>query len=463
MTMMEGRLYNNMLTNYKGHHFVIDTSALLFDPGSLTYFKNSTVHLPVSVIQELDKHKDRLDHIGAIARSVNRKLYNFKKLGSLSTGVKCEATGVTIKVVQEVLSDVPSSLDKNLPDDRILSVCLTLSKNSTKKNKVHLITNDLNLSLKADAYNIDSFEFQPESKYLESTYTGFKDITWEDNSAEIQEFYETKKVVLPNNLEMESNEFLRVRDTKGNVIIKAVHCDGKLYPLDEKILKFYKIKPLNDEQLFAMQLLINPKVKIVTLTGGAGTGKTILSAAAGLYQSIEPEHRNYEKLILSRSLVVLSGKDKMGFLPGTIKEKLDPYLIPLRDAIDFILGDQSNALEYLTASATNPNFGGKGKPRVEIEPLQYIKGRTLRSSFFIVDEAQNLTINELKTIVSRIDSFSKIILLGDSDQIDNPYLNRTNNGLSQVIEKFKGSPLYGHITLQEGIRSDLATLAAKLL
>lgn len=449
--------------SFKNQYFVIDTSALLFDPTSLTYFTEGTVLLPVSVIQELDKHKDRQDHIGSIARSLNRQLYELHKLGDLSAGIKCPKFNVTIRVVKEDLNDVPPSLDKNCMDDRILSVCLTYLKVKSRKNKVSLLTNDLNLSLKAAAYGVKNFDFQPEAKYFEAEYKGHRELIYtEDLNVNNLFIPEERKIECPKTLNAIENEFFFIKKQDGKGVARCVNKNGFLHKLDDN-LRAYKIKPLNNEQLFALHLLMDPKVKVVALTGLAGSGKTILSCAAGLIQTIEPDKRKYEKLILSRSLVVLAGKDKLGFLPGTAKEKLDPYLIPLRDAIDFILGHKANALDYFTATATGHDMSEPNKPRIEIEPLQYIKGRTLRSAYFIVDEAQNLSLQELKTIISRTDEFSKIILLGDADQIDNPYLNKTNNGLIQVIERFKGSHLFGHVALQEGIRSDVATLASKLL
>lgn len=447
------------MVTYKGHYFVIDTSALLFDPTALTYFDGGTVLISVSVVQELDKHKDRSDHIGAIARSINRQLYELKKIGNLTTGVKKD--GVTIKIIQENLDDIPNTLDRHSMDDKILSVCFTLLKQKTKKNKVHLVTNDLNLSLKAAAYDIDSFDFQPETRYLEPEYKGFRNI--DSVEVDTQKFYKDRKIVCPDKLNPAENEFFYFTNptTKGG-LFRSIYREGFLHKLDDNV-RCYKIKPLNNEQLYAMSLLLDPTIKLVTLTGYAGTGKTLISIAAGLVQCIEPDYRKYEKLIISRSLTVLAGKDKLGFLPGSLKEKLDPYLIPLRDAVDFVLGEKANALDYLTATATGPNMNIHNKPKVEIEPLQYIKGRTLRNSFFIVDEAQNLSLAEVKTIISRIGEDSKIILLGDADQIDNPYLNKINNGLSQVIEKFKGCKIYGHVDLKEGVRSALATEAAERL
>ena len=224
-------------------------------------------------------------------------------------------------------------------------------------------------------------------------------------------------------------------------------------------------KPLNNEQKFAIDLLLDPKIKLVTLTGLAGSGKTLISVAAGLAQTLE-HPQEYDRLVISRSLVLLSGKDKLGFLKGGVQEKLAPYLLPLKDAIDQLMPD-SDAFDYLTATNFNdPDSNGsssKSKPKIEIEPLQYIRGRSLRDVYFIIDESQNLTLNEVKTIVSRAGEGTKIILLGDLHQIDNPYISKSTNGLAQVIERFKDSKIAGHISLREGVRSALATEAAEKL
>jgi PhoH-like ATPase len=447
----------------KNNYFILDTSALLFDPNSLTYFKDNYVYIPVSVIQELDKHKDRLDNVGQNARQVNRKLHDLKKLGKLSGGVKDPESGVSIKLVPDGQDNIPDSLDKTQPDNRILGACFALiNKNKKLKNKVHLVTNDLNLGLKAEAFGINNFEFQPDTVYKSTNYIGHREVE-EAEDLVINEIYKKDKYPCPDRLKAINNEFFLIKNPVTKQSVRCIYREKFLYKLSKEI-KCYDLKPLNNEQFYALNLLLDPEIKLVTLTGIAGSGKTLLSMAAGLFQCIEKDHL-YEKLIVSRSLVLLSGKDKLGFLKGGLDDKLRPYVLPLRDSLEQVLGDDSggnSSWEYLTGTGTP--IGNKPiKPKIEIEPLQFIRGRSLRNAYFICDESQNLSLGEVKAIVSRMGENSKIIMLGDIQQVDNPYLSKSTNGLTQVIEKFKGSCIAGHITLVEGVRSALSAEAAERL
>lgn len=451
---------------FKSHYFIFDTSSLLFDPNSLTYFKGNHVYIPVSVIQELDNHKDRLDHIGYNARLINKQLHSLKRLGSLNKGVQDPVGGVSVKLVPERLEDIPESLDKTLPDNRILSVCLTLLKDQKLKSKVHLVTNDLNLGLKAEAYGVHSIEFQPETSVTKDEfYKGYREIE-EDNDCLVGTIYKAKSIPCPPRLDASENECFLIRNSMSKQSVRCIHQGGHLQ-LIEPDLGCYNIAPLNNEQAYAMKMLLDPEIKLIALTGIAGSGKTLISMATALAQTIDRDEARYEKIIISRSLILLSGKDKLGFLKGSLREKLEPYLLPMKDAIDQVLGEKAAAFDYLTAGLSNEGAGMSGqrnrRPKIEIEPLQYIRGRSLRNVIMIVDEAQNLTLAEVKAIVSRIGEGSKIVLLGDVDQVDNQYLTRQTNGLSQVIQKFKGSKLFGHIYLTGGCRSELATEAAERL
>jgi len=442
-------------TTTKKSVYIIDTSSLIFDPSCLTHFKGSTVVIPISVIQELDKHKVRDDQVGYSARMVNRKLYELKKQGDLNKGVLDKASGVTVKISKEVLEDLPHSLDRTIADDRILSVCFTFRKD--RKNNVSLITNDLNLSLKAVPYGINSFEFEPKEKYTVTNYQGYREIE-EDEDIIIEHIYKNFQIEAPKSLKAVENEFFLIKNKTTKQSVRCIHQSGMLIKLED--LNLPNLEERNNEQFYALSLLLDPEIKLVTLTGLAGSGKTIVSVAAGLAQALG-KNSLYERMIISRSLVVLSGKDKIGFLKGDLSQKLQPYLLPLKDAIDQVIGKNSGGFDYLTATV---GLDGKSiKPKIEIEPLQYIRGRSLRDCYFIVDEAQNLTLGEIKTVVSRMGENAKIILLGDLDQIDNAYVSKHTNGLTQVIEKFKGSKIAGHVTLTEGVRSELATEAAKRL
>lgn len=445
----------------KDNYYILDTSALLFDPSSLTFFKDNNVIIPISVLQELDHNKDRMDEAGRNAREVNRTLNDLKKLGSLSKGVMCPKSNVKIFIFAENLEDVPESLDRSVVDDRILSVCLTLvkSKGITAK-KVHLVTNDFNLGLKASAYGIDSFDYQPKGKYQKTSYMGHREIE-ETNKIVINKIYENGSVPCPKSLKAFENEYFLIKNKTTKQSARCIHKDGYLYKMKSDS-RCYHIKPLNNEQAYALDLLLDPEIKLVTLTGLAGSGKSLLSVASGLLQVIENDSI-YEKLMLSRSLVVLSGKDKLGYLKGGIKEKLAPYLLPLNDAVDQVLGEDSGGLEYLSTAQEGKDGKKVSKPKIEIEPLMYIRGRSLRDVFFIIDEAQNLTLTEVKTIISRAGEGTKVVLLGDTHQIDNPYLSKQTNGLAQVVERFKDSKIAGHVGLVKGVRSVLATEAANRL
>lgn len=442
---------------YKNCFFVIDTSSLLFDPTALTHYSGNTAVIPISVIQELDGHKDRDDLVGFNARLIIRKLNELKKLGDLSKGVLDELSNVIVRIASEDLDDVPDSLNKTLADDRILSVCFTLLKVKKNLNKVFLVTNDINLGLKSTPYGIPSFEFEPKEKYHSTDYQGHRAIE-EDDGIIINHIYAKGKIPIPDSVKAYDNEFFLITNPITNQSIRCVARGGFFHKLNDNLV-VNSIRGQNNEQFYALTLLMDPNVQLVTLTGLAGSGKTLLSCAAALEQVLG-NSKEYEKIVMSRSLTVLSGKDKLGFLKGSLKEKLQPYLLPLKDAVDQLLGE--DRFEYLTGEV-QPLNGKPNKSKLEIEPLQFIRGRTLRNCIFIVDEAQNLTLSEIKTIVSRMGEGSKIILLGDLGQIDNPYINYHTNGLAQLIEKFKDSSISGHITLAEGVRSELATEAAKRL
>lgn len=439
-----------------GNLYVFDTSALLTDSNSITFYKNSTVVLPISVISELDKHKTRLDEVGKAARDVHKFLNDIKDKGNIVHGVLHEDSGVTIRLMIENFDDIPPSLNKEVVDDRILSACFTLQReNPEKRDQVYFVTNDYNLSLKATAYGIKSLDYTDISGVKTSSYLGHKEV-FATKALSVDKIYKDKVVECPKSLQLFENEYALIKD-KANPkhAVRVRYSSGKLHLLSQD-LHCYKIKPLNSEQAYLLDLLLNPEIKLITVSGKAGTGKSLISIAAGLEQTIGKIPR-YNKLIISRSLEPLSGKDRIGFLKGSLDEKLAPYILPLKDAIDFALGDELGDKDAFWYLKNDP------KQRLEIEPLQYIRGRSIPKAYMIVDEAQNLTKEQIKTILTRMGQDSKIILLGDLDQIDNYYVNKYTNGLAQTIERFKDLKLAGHIELTRGVRSDLANAAADLL
>lgn len=424
--------------------YVLDTSALLQDPACLTFYEGSTVILPVTVLGELDKHKTRMDAVGKNARHIPRLLAKYRKRGDYLNGVTLEYHDITIKFFIEKREDIPDSLDSNKPDNRILSVCLSFKKEPG--NKVFLVTNDMYLSLKAEVYGIKALEFRGTDLLNIFEYKGHRVIE-ESVRLNINKIYNEKVIKCPKNYKFNENECCLIRNSNSKQSVRCRFKDGNLYLINPNI-RCNKIKPLNNEQTYVMDLLLDPTVPLVTITGKAGTGKTLLTVACGIQHVLHTE--KYRKLVVSRSLELLSGRDKLGYLKGGLDEKLAPFILPLRDAVDQVIGEDKDGFAYMQ----------KDNKKLEVEPLQYIRGRSITNTFFIVDEVQNLTKQDVKTIVTRMGEGSKIVLLGDLDQIDNSYLTKSSNGLAQVIEKFKDSPLTGHIELAEGVRSPLATEAS---
>lgn len=436
-------------TSKKTSIYVLDTSALLQDPSCLTHYKDSTVIIPVTVLGELDKQKNRMDAVGKNARQIPRILAKYKSKGNFLKGVLVSDCNVTIKFCIEDLNQVPESLDRSKPDDRILSACLMYKQDSC--NKVSLITNDLYLSLKAEVYGISAVEYRGPDLLSVFEYKGYRTIN-ESRNLTIDELYAEGRITAPKNYKLHENEYCLIKNkAKSNQSAVCIYTKGDLVLINSKI-SCSKIRPLNLEQTYIMDLLFNPEISLITITGKSGSGKTLVSVAAGLEQVIGKDP-TYKKLVVSRSLEVLSGKDKIGFLKGGLDEKLAPFILPLRDAVDRVIGEDRHGFDYLQ----------KDSKKLEIEPLQYIRGRSITNTFFIVDEVQNLTKSDVKTIITRMGEGSKIVLLGDLDQIDNSYVTKTTNGLAQVIEKFKNSSLAGHIELEKGVRSPLATEASNLL
>jgi PhoH-like ATPase len=429
--------------------YVFDTSALLQDPSSITQYSKCIVVLPVTVLAELDKHKTRMDAVGRNARQIPRILKKYKEKGSLVSGIKIPEQEVTIEFYKEDLANFPEFLDKDKPDDRILSTCLAYKERPN--SAVHLVTNDMYLSLKAEVYGISTFEVVESNLLNVFEYKGHRCLQ-ETKSLCIDTIYKEGQIVAPKNYKFCENEFCLIQNkAKSKQSVRCRYKNGILHLVDPKIA-CSKLRPLNNEQAYIMDLLLDPSISLVTITGSSGTGKTLSAVACGLEQVIGKDPM-YKKLVISRSLELLSGRDKLGYLKGGLEEKLAPFILPLRDAVDFILGEDRHGFEYLQKDAK----------KLEIEPLQYIRGRSITNTFFIVDEVQNLSRSDVKTIITRIGDGSKIVLLGDLDQIDNSYLTRSTNGLAQVVERFKNSPLSGHIELDHGVRSPLATEAASLL
>ena len=432
--------------------FVIDTSVFLSDANCLFKFENNDVVLPMKVLEEIDKHKKRQDSVGFNARLIIKHLDALREKGSLCKGVRIEK-GKGIARVSKSASNLPSDLDPRVPDHQILSTALKEAEENPRR-KVIVVSRDINMRVIADSLGLltEGYINGKVVEDAEKVYTGLKELLVDDEF--VEQFYAGEEIFIDEDKgPFFPNQFLMLissSNPKKSAISKFLGYHVPLPKIDVKnCSKSWGIKPRNKEQTFAYDLLFDDDAPLVTLIGRAGSGKTLMAIAAGLEQTLGIDQRKYKKLVVSRPVQPL-GKD-IGFLPGTMEEKMMPWLMPLQDNMEFILGDKTMFTSYLE------------KGQIEIEALTYIRGRSISNAFIIIDEAQNLTAHEVKTIITRVGENTKIVLTGDIEQIDNIYTNETSNGLTYAIEKFKTSELSGHITFTKGERSKIATLASKIL
>jgi PhoH-like ATPase len=432
--------------------YVLDTSALITDTDCVNGYGNNDILIPIKVLEELDKHKKRQDLVGASARTVIRFLDSLRSKGSLYEGVRLgKGKGILRVKGYDPNMNFPAELDLEVPDHQILAVALS---EKTDNRKVIVVSNDINMRVVCDSIGMESEDCNPE-KVVESgssLYYGFTDILVDDEF--IDRFYANERLELPEQKEkLFPNQYLMLISSYDNKKTALAKYIGPNQPLS-RLVTFGKkgisgIKPKNKEQNFALDMLMNPDIPLVSIVGKAGCGKTMLAIAAGLEQTIGLDNK-YSRLIVSRPVQPM-GKD-IGFLPGTLEEKMSPWLRPIQDNLQFLLGNDKVTLEM---------YMQKGV--IEVEAITYIRGRSIANAYIIIDEAQNLSMHEIKTIITRVGEGSKVVLTGDIEQIDNVYVDETTNGLTYVAEKFKPYDLAGHITLMTGERSKVATLASKIL
>jgi len=432
--------------------YVLDTNVLLSDFNALYAFKSNDLVLPLKVIEEIDKHKKRQDGVGANARQVIRELDKLREKGNLVEGVKLGARKGNL-TVQDCAPNTPFPRELPLtdPDNLILATVHKVRCNNSGIDVV-LVSQDINMRVKADSLGFPAEDYTTNQivEKAEEVYTGFVQHLVDD--ALIDRFYGGEKIMLEEkDIKLHPNEFVMLvsnANDKKTALAKFKNYNHPLSKVREYKDGIWGVRAKNKEQQFALDMLMNDDIKIVSLVGKAGCGKTLLALAAGLKQILDDQV--YKKLIVSRPVQPM-GRD-IGFLPGTLEEKMMPWIAPIQDNLEFLMGDKKETLNHLQETGT-----------IEVEALTFIRGRSIANAFIIIDEAQNLSMHELKTIITRVGEGTKIVLTGDIEQIDSAFLDATNNGLTYAVEKFKPYELAGHVSLQKGERSAVASLAASVL
>ncbi|MCX7006305.1 MAG: PhoH family protein [Kiritimatiellaeota bacterium] len=427
--------------------YVLDTNVLLHDPTAIHHFEDNDVVIPLKVIEEIDSFKRDMSELGRSARQISRTLDDMRQKGHLTTGVALEGGGL-LRIAFPRTDDPLHAAGS--ADDQILRMAMEVQR-STPQQPCIVVSKDINLRLKADAIGLKAEDYETDRVALEELYTGQGEKLMP--AAALESIRSGNKVAVEDP-HLYANQYLLVRDeadTSRTVLARYDLETKSLTPLIATPEELRHVMPRNKAQYFAMDALLNDAVKVVTIIGKAGTGKTLLAVPAGLYKVFNT--KTYRKMLVSRPTFAM-GKD-IGFLPGTVEEKLNPWMSPIFDALD------------LLANGHGPSRRGKDGldegGRISVEALTYIRGRSIPHQFMIVDEAQNLTPLEAKTVLTRVGPGTKIILTGDIYQIDNPYVDSMSNGLSTVAEKFKSYGIAAHLQLTKGVRSDVAELAANLL
>ena len=434
--------------------YVIDTSVFLTDHNSIIKFGSHDIIIPLKVLEEIDKHKKRQDSVGSNARNIVRFLDKIRERGTLHEGVSLgENKGMVYSKGYD--SDfIPAELDKKNADHIIIATALT--ERAASQEEVVLVTRDIQLRVICDSLGLkcEGYESDQVVTTAEKLYDGFIEIVVPDNI--VENFYEKQPVYIDDTLtegvSLHKNQFIMLAsetDPKKTALAFFKWYD---FPIRE-VVKYkngiWGVKARNKEQAFGFDMLMNPNIPLVSIIGKAGSGKSLISLASGLEQVIGKDSQ-YKRLIVSRPVQPM-GKD-IGFLPGDINDKMIPWLMPVQDNLQFLMGDDRATLEMYIENGT-----------IEIEALTYIRGRSISNAFIIIDECQNLSAHEIKTIITRVGENTKIVFTGDIEQIDNVYVDATTNGLSYVVEKMKDQEISGHITLKKGERSKVATIAAAIL
>lgn len=430
---------------------VVDTNVILFDALAIKKFYQADIHIPISVIEEVDRFKRDLGENGRNARQFSRFIDEMRAKGPLAKGVKIEGSSSTVYVTHDSETDgMPRELDPSKADNRILATALSLQKKFPEV-QVELVTKDINLRIRADVFGVNAKDYEPERVDIEEMYRGHLEIEVDPDL--INAFYKDR-IITQETFGLLANQYVIMRDASNpshSAVGRMSEKDGGIVPLLSPTESIWGIHPRNVEQAFGMDCLLNDEILFVSLVGKAGTGKTLLALAAGLYKTLD--EGRFQRLLVSRPIFPM-GRD-LGYLPGDVEQKLNPWMQPIFDNVEFLMGADKKAAgraqELINQGMLN------------IEPLTYIRGRSIPNQYLIVDEAQNLTPHEIKTIVTRAGQGTKVVLTGDAYQIDNPYVDSATSGLTYSVERFKGQRLAAHVTMSKGERSELAELAANIL
>ncbi len=439
---------DNKIPTIEGPSMLLDTNVLLHDAGCLEAFNDNNIILTVDVLEELDRFKKNNDERGRNARQVIRTIDSMRDGNSLSEGVPKTGGGKFYILVRNFLEYLPHGIDPSVADNRILSAALALLAHG---NDVSFITKDINARVKADALGIHADDFLSHNVNFDELYTGWSEI--HVDGSVINDFYQGQPAKIEEEFYPNQGVLLHATDNPKQTALGIYRIDSQtIEPLMFGDARPWGLGARNLQQHFAFELLLREDIQLVTMLGQAGTGKTLLALAVGL--QLVAEEKKYRRIMVSRPIMPL-GKD-IGYLPGTKDEKMASWMEPISDNLQYLvdpkLEQSADKVEYLFDTGI-----------VEVEAVTYIRGRSLPKLFIIIDEAQNLTPHEVKTVVSRAGEGAKVVLTGDAYQIDNPYLDAASNGLTYIVERFKNESIYGHITLAKSERSELASLAASLL
>ena len=430
-------------------NYILDANILIHDPDSIFQFADNTVIIPVAVIGEIDQFKKERTDRGYNARAVVRLLDALRGEESLAKGVRLENGGILRVHCDPDQLDVPRNGNV---DGEILRVARVI-RDAEPEVPVILVTKDINLRIRADAAGLRAEDYETDRVPLSDLYSGQLEQTV--SGEELGRFHQEGQLPLPNG-QVFHNQYALLRTENGSrtSALARVDLEGVMFvPINELREGLCGIKPRNKEQYFAFDALLDERIQLVTLMGKAGTGKTLMAIAAGMHLSLRL--KRYRHLLVCRPIFPV-GRD-LGYLPGDVEQKLDPWMKPVVDAIEYLLDSGGMIKGHADCQSLLHSAA------IEIQPLTYIRGRSISKRFVVIDEAQNLTPLEVKTVITRIGQGAKVVLTGDPYQIDNPYVDANSNGFTYLVNQFRGQKVAAHIELRKGERSELAELAANLL